>query len=137
MAAGGAQNFLELTDWNGDGVSDADVVAHAQAKADGWIDGFLRNRYTPLPLAAPSETLKRIAAEEAIYWLKQARNMVSITEAETQQRRDRERELEQMKAGTIRPDSAEIVPSTAGRSRIITSEDAELDVSRENLKGLW
>lgn len=137
MEAGGAQSFLELTDWDGDGDSDADVVTHAQAKADGWIDGYLRNRYEPLPVPNPSETLIRIAAEEAVYWLKQARNRVGITDAELEQRRTRERELEQMRAGTLRPDSATLVPSNAGRSKVIASEDTDIEVSRKKLEGMW
>jgi phage gp36-like protein len=137
MEAGGAQALTELTDWDGDGDRDANVVEHAQAKADGWIDGYLRNRYEPLPIPNPSETLKRLAAEETIYWLKQARNRVGITEAEVMQRTDRERQLEQMRAGTLRPDAATTVPSTAGRSKIIAAEDTDIAVSRENLKGQW
>lgn len=132
MAAGGAAALIQLADWNQDDASDPDVLSRAVAAADGWIDAFLRNRYSALPIAQPSETLRRIAADEAIYWLRRARQMAAPEHIE--QRKEREREMQQMSSGLLRPDAPGTVRSDAGRSAII---EIIAPVSRDSLKGMW
>ncbi len=129
FAAGGPARFLSLTDWDGDNVADAVVVAQAQAGADGWIDEFLRARYST-PIANPTETLVRIAAEEAVYYIRRVRGMLGPEDITS--RTERAREMEQMRLGKLRPDDPLPAKSTATRSVFVENES---DVNRETLKG--
>jgi phage gp36-like protein len=131
LAAGGEERFLALTDWDGDGAIDAPVVAEAQKRADGWIDGYLRLRYAT-PLTTPSETIIRLAADEAVYWLRKSRTMVGPEDATA--RKEREVEMEMMRDGKLRPDEPSPVKSTAVKSVIVENTSA---MSRCNLKGIW
>lgn len=135
LAAGGPERFLALTDWNGDNAIDADVVAEALKRADAWIDGFIPVQYSP-PIATPSETLIRLAVDEAIYWLRSKREMVS--DAEIKQREERERYLESVRSGKIRPDTVTSTKSAAVRPVVVRlSDDTAVDTSRDGLKGIW
>lgn len=129
MAAGGAVRFLALTDWDNDGVIDPAVVSEAQARADGWIDGYLRLR-DGAPIANPTDTLKRLAADEAVYWLKKSRGMV--TEEDAEQRKERERQLDEMRHGTRRYEN-----DATPNAKAATFVENDLDVSRDGLKGMW
>lgn len=132
MAAGGPDRFVQLADWNGDGTVDADVIAEAQARADGWIDQYLRERYTT-PIATPSDTLIRLAADEAVYWLRKSRGLLAQDEQDVEQRKDRERQLQDMAAGKIRPDEPLPTKSTAVGAAFVENCSP---VSRAGLKGL-
>jgi phage gp36-like protein len=133
MAAGGPERFVQLFDWDRDGVADANVIAEAQARADGWIDGFLRLRFST-PVANPSDTLVRLAADEAVYWCRKARGMNGLTPEDIQGRKDRELQLEAMRDGKLRPDEPLPAKSTAIVATIVENCDP---VSREGLKGLF
>lgn len=129
-AAGGAARFLELTDWDNDGDSDAAIVAQAQSEVDGWIDSHLR-RFSDADLArlraTPTPTIKRIAAAEVIFWLREKRN--GLTPEEISLHEARERELVDMRADKLRPDD-----SKTPRASFI---DNDSDVSRDGTKGMW
>jgi len=129
MAVGGPDRLVQLADWDGDGVVDSGVVIAAQAAADSLIDSYARKRYAT-PFANPSETVRRVAAEECVYWLRQARGMVGPTEIE--ERKVRLAWLESMSKGDVRPDEPAPAKSTAVRTVWKPSERA---VSRRNLKG--
>ncbi len=129
LAAGGEKSFIDLADWDGDNVADAVVVAEAQERADGWIDGYLRLRYAT-PIATPSATLIRLAADEAVYWIKSSRSMAG--EHDIKRRTEREHEMGMMRDGKLRPDEPLPTKSTATRS-VFVENDSE--VSRETLKG--
>lgn len=131
FAAGGDVHVLALTDWDGDGTIDVGVVAEALARADGWIDGFLRLRYTT-PIATPSDTLIRIAADEAVYWLRCKRNM--LTPEHVIERKDRERQLEEMRDGKLRPDEPLPAKSTAVAATFVENDHP---VSRRGMRGIW
>ncbi len=75
LAVGGATRLRELADWDDDGEVDAGVIAEAQAAADGYIDSYARTRYAT-PIETPSATLIRVAAEEAVYWMRSKRGVV-------------------------------------------------------------
>ncbi|HWU91601.1 MAG TPA: phage protein Gp36 family protein [Kofleriaceae bacterium] len=133
FAAGGAARFREATDWDGDGQVDAAVVASAQTAADGWIDSYLRLRYsTPIP--TPSATLRLLAARETLYQIKASRGLVAITKEDIDERAQRIRELEAMRDGKLRPDEPPPAPSTAIRATFVANCD---DLSREGTKGMW
>jgi phage gp36-like protein len=108
LAAGGESNLVSLSDWNGDTVVDDEVIARAQAAADGFIDGHLRLRFTTAEIdalrASPTATISELAAAEAVYWMKKSRNMASSEDIE--HRKERERHLSLMRAGHFRPADA-------------------------------
>jgi phage gp36-like protein len=60
--------LLELTDDNGDGVADTDVLEAALADADAEIDLFLGARHVT-PLADPPDAVRRIACDVSIHAL--------------------------------------------------------------------
>lgn len=137
LAAGGSSTggasdrFVELADWNGDDIVDPDVIAEAQLRADGWIDGYLRQRYAT-PIATPSDTLIRLAADECVYWLRSKRQV--LTQADLDERKDRERQLELMRDGKLRPDDPLPPKSTAVSSAVVELGGC---FSRDDLKGIW
>lgn len=135
-AAGGAVRFLALTDWDGDNAIDASVVAAAQISADGWIDGFIPAQYSP-PLANPSEELQDLAAAEAIYRIRCKREMVSQQDLDF--RKERERYLESIRSGKVRPDALAATKSAAVRSGVVKMDDGggEHSIDRHKLKGMW
>jgi hypothetical protein len=103
-AAGGADRLVELADWDGDGVADPAVLERAQLAADGFVDAHLR-RFSAEDLAAlrasPTETIKRIAAEETIYQIRRQRP-ASVTEDDEKHREWRTEELRDMRADKLR-----------------------------------
>jgi phage gp36-like protein len=129
-AAGGAERYLELTDWNNDGTSDAAVVTRAQEDADGWVDAHLR-KFSPADLAAlratPTATIRRIAAAETIALLRERRRGLATEDIEL--RKTRKVELEDMRADKLRP-----ADSKTARATFVENDS---DVSRDNLKGQW
>lgn len=132
LAAGGADALLALADWDADGVLDAEVIARAKESADGLIDGHLRLRMSAEHLAAlraaPTATISELAAAEAIYWIKKSKNMVSPEDID--QRKERERQLDLMRAGQFRP-ADDPSPTRA------TFVENDGPVSRKNTRGMW
>lgn len=130
LAAGGASRFKQLADWDNDTVVDAGVIAQAQSEADGFIDSHLRN-FSPADLvalrAAPTASIKRLAAAETIFWLREKRQGVS--EGDLDLRKMRVAELQAMHADELRP-----ADSRTERARFVDNDD---DVSREGTKGMW
>ena len=131
-ALGGPSKLIELADNNGDGALDAQVLADAQARCDGWIDGFLWSYGTPI--ANPSTTLKQVAIEETVYQLRWARRMVSIEDRDDRERR--EKTLIRMSEGKERPESPRPTP-TVNRATFVDNTDDEDLITRETLKGMW
>lgn len=132
MAAGGADALLALADWDGDGEPDEEVIARAQAAADGVIDGHLRLRMSAADLERLRETpgplLSELAAAEAIYWMKKSRNMASAEDIE--HRKERERQLDLMRAGQFRPDDK----PNPQRATFVENDGP---VTRKNTRGMW
>jgi phage gp36-like protein len=128
-ALGGPAKLVELADLDGNGALDAQALADAQARCDGWIDGFLWQYGTPV--ADPSSTLQQIAIEETIYQLRWAKRMVSVEDREDRERR--ELTLKDMRDGKQRPDKPRPV-ATVNRAVFVENDG---DVSREGTKGMW
>jgi phage gp36-like protein len=132
LAAGGEDRLVALADWDGDQVVDAEVIARAKAAADGLIDGYLRLKLGPDDLArvraTPTPTLSSIAAAEAVYWMKSSRNMAGPDDVE--QRKERERQLKLMNAGSFRVDDA----PKAQRAAFIENDG---EVTKKNTRGMW
>lgn len=128
-AAGGADRLVQLADWDGDGVADASVLASAQSTADSIIDSYAAIRYA-VPIESPSAAIVQHAAAEAIYWIRSRRGM--LTEDDVRQKELRDKWLDQLSRGRVRPSDPTPPDSTAVKAarRVSTR-----DVSRENLKG--
>lgn len=62
----GEQELLQLTDRDGDGLEDLDVLNRAVSDAQAEIDAYVGARYA-LPLASTPELLKRIARDIVRY----------------------------------------------------------------------
>lgn len=133
-AAGGADRLLQLVDWDDDGLADAAVVDQALAQADAFLDQYLSLRYAT-PIAAPSPVLRGLAAEQAIYWLRQARG--AVTEEENRQLENRQRQLEAMRDGKLRPDEPVPYRSSAVVAEFVERDPDVFGVSKANLKGMW
>lgn len=129
-AAGGADRLVELADYDGDGIADADVIAAVQAAADGWIDSYAALRYA-VPIEDPTDTLVQLAAEECVYRLRQ-RRALGATEQDERQHKDREQWLVHLSKGLVRPSNPAPAKSDAVRSEAVVNNR---DVSRRNLEG--
>lgn len=132
MAAGGAVALVALADWDDDGVADAEVLARAKAASDGVIDGHLRLRMGQADLdrlrANPTPTVSELAAAEAVYWMKKSRNMIGQDDIDL--RKERERQLDLMRAGQFRPDDQ----PTARRATFVENDGP---ITRKNTGGMW
>lgn len=132
LAAGGEDRLRALADWDEDQTADADVIAKAKLAADGLIDAHLRLKLGPDDLArvraTPTATLAELAAAEAIYWIKSKRGMASADDVD--QRKERERALKMMNAGSFRVDD------TPKAQRATFIENCG-EVTRKNSGGMW
>lgn len=132
IAAGGIANLVSLTDQNNLGADvDLVVLAKFQAKADATINGYLRLRYTT-PLTNPTEEIKDCAAALAVYYLREAKQMLTPHELDAGKRRLDW--LEAVRDGKIRIDEPSPAKSTAVKSAIVALGG---DVTRDTLKGMW
>lgn len=132
LAAGGEDRLRDLADWDEDQVADADVIAKAKASADGVIDGYLRLKLGPDALASvranPTPTLAELAAAEAVYWMKSKRNMAGADDID--QRKERERQLKMMNAGSFR-----VADAPKAQRAVFIENDGP--VTRKGTRGMW
>lgn len=132
LAAGGADRLVSLTDWDQDGDADADVLAEALSVADGLIDGYLRARGYNLPLANPTVSLQRVAAQEAIYWLRTQRGGASGDHVARHE--ENMAWLRDVAKGAVRVDEPSAPEAMTTRSAWVEPA-SDKAVSRESLKG--
>lgn len=64
----GEQELIQLTDRDGDGLEDTEVLDRAAADADAEINAYVGARYA-LPLPSTPELLKRVARDLVRYFL--------------------------------------------------------------------
>jgi phage gp36-like protein len=131
IAAGGLANLISLTDQDGTGAVNLTVLAKFQARADSTIDGYLRLRYST-PLVAPTEEIKDHAAALTVYYLREAKQM--LTPHELDAGKVSTTWLEAVRDGKIRIAEPAPTKSTAVKSAIVPLAG---DVTRETLKGMW
>jgi len=141
ISAGGADRFLQLVDFNNDGAIDADVVARALSDADALIDEHLRLRTTQADLdwlrANPTQSVKRIAAEEAIYAIRKWRELAAITETEHKHHEERIALLGQIQVGKLRLADAPSPRQAAWIDADDEDDGSQNGVTRNGLKGMW
>lgn len=129
-AAGGAERLVEIADWNNDGAVDADAIALGQDRADRLIDMYCGLRYG-VPYANAPASIVELAAESAVYFIKESRG--TETERDVEKHTDRVKLLKDIGKGVARPSDPAPPKSTAVRSEAVVNNR---DVSRANLKGL-
>lgn len=131
VAAGGAANLISLTDQNATQALDLEVLARFQAKADATINGYVRLR-AATPLANPTEEIRSHAAALTVYYLREAKQM--LTQLELDAHKLRIKWLEDVRDGRIRIDEPSPPKSSVIKSAIVPLGG---DVTRETLKGQW
>lgn len=133
IAAGGADRYVQLFDWDADGVADAAVVAQVQAEVDAWIDSYAGRRFA-VPIASPTQVLTLAAAEEVVYRALVKRGMVAPEHtALHEQRRAWLKDLAEGRVVPSDPHPTKASTSTAAW----VDRDGDSDLSRESLKGMW
>lgn len=132
IAAGGADRYVQLFDWDADGVADVGVLAQLQLEVDSWIDSYVGRRFA-VPLAAPTSVLTLLSAEEVVYRARTKRGMVH--DDDHKQREQREKWLDGCAKGRVVPSEPQPAKATSARGTWV-ERDTD-DVSRTNLKGLW
>src|SRR5690348_11284895 len=127
-AAGGPARLVELCDDDGDGVADAAKLVRAQAAADGFVDQHLR-KFSAADLTrlrtTPTSTVKRLAADETIFRLREQKRQITDDDRLSQELRGKE--LQALRADQQRADDQKTARAT------FVENDS--DVSREGLKG--
>lgn len=130
-AAGGASKLVELADPENEGELDTAYLERAQKAADGWVDSHLR-RFSAADLAElradPTDTIKRLAAEETIYVLRDW-GPLGTTDQDLKKREMRRDELREIRVDTMRAKDTK-----TPRASFIDNCD---DVSRKGTKGMW
>lgn len=131
LAAGGEEKLVEISDWTNSGNVDVDVVQRAIVTADAFINAYLAARYA-VPVENPSDLLRSLSAQEAVYTMRQARRM--LTTDDTTGRTDRERVLKALGEGRLRPSDPVPNASSAGGSAFVEFDSA---MARKNSRGMW
>lgn len=134
-AAGGAESLVALTDQNGTGAIDPDVLADAIDAAEEWINSYAQRQYK-VPFAAVPDIIKRTCAEEAVYRLKYQRRATTAddTEAHTERLewlRDLARSRVSVGVDPLPEASSSVVPDVGDRA------DVSGAINRDDLGGLW
>jgi phage gp36-like protein len=129
-AAGGAERFVQLADFDGDGAIDVAMVERAVEAATGFIDKHLR-KFNAADLAAlrasPTPTIAWIAAEETIFRLRSYRQQVSDDDWKLQEMR--QKDLAGISADTLR-----VGDTKSARASFVENDT---DITRDGTKGMW
>lgn len=128
-AAGGEAAYVQLFDWDRDGVADAAQVSDCLRVASGFMDGYFARRFV-VPIASPTDTLSGFAAWLTVYEARDRRRM--LTDDDEKRHAKALVWLESVARGLIKPSNPE--PELGEAVGAVFVED-ESDVSRENLKG--
>lgn len=133
-----AEQLIQLTDDDGDGVADASVVADLIADAEAEVNGYLQTRYT-LPLATVPQLIKKYTANIAVYNAFGRRQRVS--EAVTKRYDDTVKALDKIAKGQITlgiedpppaTSSDDVKASRPASGRVFTRGDSENSGSLDN-----
>lgn len=134
-AAGGAAMLLALSDYDGDGVQDAAVIAAAIAAADAVIDSYANKRYL-VPFAVPvPPAIVALSARLAVYHMRTQRQTAIPGDID-------QHELDITWLEGLR-DGKNVAGTDPGPTKSSLQVDAAGErvstatVSREKLKGYW
>jgi phage gp36-like protein len=131
-ACGGADRYIQLFDWDGDGTADVDVIERAHLLADGKIDGYARKRFAT-PIASPSSTLRAFAADLVVHETRKVRGVIGEAEVQAAERSHR-MWLEDLAAGKV--SSSDPEPTRTSSSTVTTVENAS-PFSRAEMRRLF
>lgn len=132
IAAGGADRYVQLFDWDADGVADAAVLTQIGAEVDAWIDSYAGRRFA-VPIASPTQALTLAAAEEVVYRALVKRGMAGADQVQLHEQR--RAWLKDLAEGRVVP--SDPPPAKASTSTTAWVDRADDDTSREGWKGFW
>lgn len=129
LAAGGLERLKQIADWDNDGNVDPSAIEWAQLQADALINLHTHMRFASLVTSggAVVNSAQMLAAQEAVFQLRQNRGQVSAEDTDAHARRmEIYREIA---AGNLRPADPVPAVSTAPQSVWveIDSEDDPTD----------
>ncbi len=127
--AGGAERLRQMSDYDRDGVADADAISTAIARASSWIDAHARKQ-SLVPFDPVPEFVRWLCAEEAVYLLKRTR-----TDDDREDHLERERLVQGLASGKVTPGTD---PAPTGSTHLrgrYTDRPSDKKVSRDKLKG--
>jgi phage gp36-like protein len=137
-AAGGSDRLADLTDLDGTGSGDVNqaVLDDAIADADALIDSYIgRNQRVPLSDPVP-RSVARVSADEALFILRQRKQMVGDVERE--RHADNLHWLEQAAKGfVVLGVDAGLPKSSVVRPAVVETQDDDREDTRKKLEGLW
>lgn len=93
--------IARLTDDIGGEIINSNIVDNAISAADELIDGYLRSRYSSLPLSTVPKLITNISVDLAIFYLHQRRFRTNMPESIESQYKNQVRILEQIQKGFI------------------------------------
>lgn len=125
-------NIIGLTDDDGLGVVDDNVVSQMIADADAVIDTYLEGHYD-LPLNPVPAMIKRLSVALAIYNLYARRPQMEIPESVKTSRQDGIRFLAQVSAKKVSLGAGQPATTTSGGVVLVTGNDRLF--SRDKLRG--
>jgi len=129
------KDLVELTDDDDTGNVNADIVTAALTEASGRVESYCRGRYvTPLQ---PSESLKSLTLDIAIYLLFSRRRETRISDTIQQRYQDAIAFLKDISTGKASLDqpATSAVPQTSLAGPEISQKDGNLRFSDCQLKG--
>ena len=133
IAAGGVARLVQLSDFDGSGTEDTDLVDDAMDEAEGVINSYVRKKFA-VPLTAPvPEIIRRTTANMGIYFLKSRRD--AVTEKDAVEQEQRIAWLEGLASGKIDPGVSTKLAKSPHNNPTATERPTSKAVSRENLKG--
>lgn len=126
LAAGGDDAFVQLTDWDGDGQPDEDVIAEYSALAEGVLDSFAVKYETPI--AHPNKAVRLHASHEAIWLIADKRG--AVTGSMERMRDIREHWYNRLSLGLVAVSAAPKSSQSVVESHVVTA--SSLPESPEN-----
>lgn len=134
LACGGAEQLRQVSDQNGDGYVDDDVIARAISRADGLIDKHMAKQWA-VPFTNPViEDVRNLSAELAAYFLRSWKGM--LTEADVTAHKLHLAELEALAKGDTVPTDPPPAPASTRIDKSST-RPSSMAVSRRALRGFW
>ena len=130
--AGGAKRLLEISDFDGNGVEDADLVTGALDAAEATINSYARKGYE-VPFVVVPPSIREMTAGLAVYELKCWRD--ALTEADIVKQDARIKWLENLAKGLVDPGITPAPPVSGHVASSNTERPSAKAVSREKLKG--
>jgi len=132
LAAGGEARLLQITDFDGDGLEDSGIVTDAVDEAEAQINTYARKRFAT-PFDPVPESIRRLAANLAVYVLKARRD--ALTESDDRLQDARLDWLAMLANGKVDPGISPAPAASPHNAPSTTDRPSSKAISRENLEG--